>query len=71
METPYDNLTIHQKIMLKTVFTSKKVRESVGIKNHKSFDCRYALTLVGFTWKQVINEFLTEDVSYLNKDDSF
>ena len=65
----YSDLTVHQKISLKSLITSQKERDDMGINDHSSNEhlkSLYALKIIGScTWEQLINYFLTDDIKHL------
>lgn len=58
----YNDLTLHQKISLKGIFTSKKERRDLGLKDEEvSYSYLQAIWLL-WDFKKAINYFLNGDI---------
>lgn len=58
----YADLTLHQRISLKGLFTSEKERRDIGLTEDESFNCLRAV-MVLWNFKIAIEYFLNGDVS--------
>jgi hypothetical protein len=54
----YNNLTIHQKISLKGLISSRKERIDIGVNNDAYFDGLYALAILNKNYIESINLYL-------------
>lgn len=62
----YENLTLHQRISLKGLFTSEKERRDIGLKDQEPYNCFKAI-MVLWNFKLAIEYFLNNDVSVLRE----
>lgn len=60
----YEDLTLHQRISLKGLFTSEKERRAIGVTESESFNCLRAIMRL-WNFKIAVEYFLNEDVNLL------
>lgn len=60
----YEDLTLHQRISLKGLFTSEKERRDIGLTEQEGFNCLRAV-MVLWNFKLAIEYFLNNDVNAL------
>jgi len=58
----YEDLTLHQRISLKGLFTSEKERRDIGLTQTEPFNCLKALMLL-WNFKIAIEYFLNNDIN--------
>lgn len=62
----YEQLTIHQKISLKGIFTSKKERRDIGVRDSdEAFNGIHAIMIL-WNFKVAIEYYLTNDINKLS-----